>query len=41
VAAAAFALVLLGEMLSTSQLVGGFLVLAGSVMAQQPGRNGR
>jgi drug/metabolite transporter, DME family len=39
VAAAVFALVLLGEMLSTSQLVGGFLVLAGSVMAQRPGRN--
>ncbi|MGE5618196.1 MAG: DMT family transporter [Sphingomonadaceae bacterium] len=38
VAAAAFAFLLLGELLSSSQLMGGFLVLAGSVLAQQPGR---
>lgn len=37
VAAAMFAFVLLGEMLSSSQLFGGFLVLAGSVLAQQGG----
>ncbi len=41
VAAAVFALALLGELLSPSQLAGGFLVLAGSVMAQQPGRTER
>ncbi len=36
VAAAVFAFALLGELLSTSQLFGGFLVLAGSVLAQRP-----
>ncbi|MHB0869527.1 MAG: DMT family transporter [Chloroflexota bacterium] len=35
VAAAIFALLLLGELLTSSQLLGGFLVLAGSVLAQQ------
>ncbi len=38
VAAASLAFLLLGELLSSSQLLGGVLVLAGSVLAQQPGR---
>ncbi len=38
VAAAVLAFVLLGELLSPSQLLGGFLVLAGSLLAQRPGR---
>ncbi len=40
VAAALFALLLLGELLTSSQLLGGFLVLAGSVLAQQPSPHG-
>jgi drug/metabolite transporter (DMT)-like permease len=38
VAAAVFAFILLGELLSPSQLLGGFMVLAGSVLAQSQGR---
>jgi DME family drug/metabolite transporter len=38
VSAAVFALVILGEVLSPIQLVGGVLVLAGAVLAQRPSR---
>ena len=38
VSAGIFALVLLGEMLSPTQIVGGVLVLAGAVLAQRPSR---
>jgi drug/metabolite transporter, DME family len=39
VSAAVFALLLLGELLSPMQLLGGFLVLAGAVLAQRPSRS--